>query len=273
MRVACTLSGLCLLLAGLGATPAALAAPDPWTSLLAGVSYRVFEGFGDSAVADRRLHVVRIDPARAPLLLRMVSRDGGEPRTAGAWCRDAGLAVAINAGMFNTDFRTHTGYARAGAHLNSGRWISRYRSVLALGPHGRIAELLDLEEPASPASLGRHAAVVQNLRLIRGGGQNAWKPGARRWSEAALASDAHGRILLLFSRSPYGMHSFNRLLLRLPLGIHRAQHLEGGPEASLSIHAGGIHLDLSGSYETGFNENDDNGRQWSLPNVLGVAAP
>lgn len=48
-------------------------------------------------------------------------------------------------------------------------------------------------------------------------------------------------------------------------------HVEGGPEASLSIHTGGVDLDLCGSYETGFNENDSNTHQWAIPNVLGVA--
>ena len=56
----------------------------------------------------------------------------------------------------------------------------------------------------------------------------------------------------------------------LPLGITNAMHVEGGPEASLSIHVGGVNLDLNGSYETGFNENDAERHQWPIPNVLGV---
>jgi hypothetical protein len=40
-------------------------------------------------------------------------------------------------------------------------------------------------------------------------------------------------------------------------GIERTMHAEGGPEASLSIVAGGFHLDLAGSFEAGFNENHD----------------
>jgi hypothetical protein len=67
------------------------------------------------------------------------------------------------------------------------------------------------------------------------------------------------------------MHELNDLLLHLPLDITQAMHLEGGPEASLSIHAGGVDLDLCGSYETGFEENDANAKQWPIPNVLGVA--
>ena len=48
-------------------------------------------------------------------------------------------------------------------------------------------------------------------------------------------------------------------------------YLEGGPEASLSVRAGGVSLDAIGSYETGFNENGDNTRQWELPIVIGAA--
>ena len=56
--------------------------------------------------------------------------------------------------------------------------------------------------------------------------------------------------------------------LALPLGLSAAMHVEGGPEASLSVHAGGIDLDLNGSFETGFNENESQVRQWPIPNVL-----
>jgi len=113
--------------------------------------------------------------------------------------------------------------------------------------------------------------VAQDLRLIRAPGHNRWAPSGRRWSEAALAMDGNGRILFLFSRSPCSMDELNRRLLSLPLDIRRAVHAEGGPEASLSVHAGGVDLDLCGSYETGFWENDGNSRQWPIANVLGVA--
>jgi hypothetical protein len=68
------------------------------------------------------------------------------------------------------------------------------------------------------------------------------------------------------------MSTFNRRLLAAGLGVVRAQHLEGGPEASLSIRGAGAPIDLAGSYETGFNEADDNQHQWPLPNVIGVRA-
>jgi hypothetical protein len=38
-----------------------------------------------------------------------------------------------------------------------------------------------------------------------------------------------------------------------------------------SVHVPGLSLDLHGSHETGFVENDAVDRQWPIPNVVGVA--
>lgn len=210
------------------------------------------------------LTVVRIDPTRAPLRAALASETRTNPQTAAQWCRTAGLSIAINAGMFKDDRRTNVGYLRHGRHLNNPHF-NDYQAVLALNPG-----VAWLDRDQKTAALDRFDIVVQNLRLIAGNRRNVWAQGPRRWSEAALALDDKGRLLFLFSRAPYSMRDFNDLLLRLPLGITRAMHLEGGPEASLSIHAGGVDLDLCGSYETGFREDDTNAQQWAIPNVLGV---
>lgn len=212
------------------------------------------------------LYVVRVDPARAPLDVALASESGTGPQTAAQWCRTAHLAVAINLGMFENDQRSNVGYLRHGRHVNNAR-LNAYRSVLALRPFA----WLDLDQtPASPPALAGHEIVIQNLRLIAANRKNVWAQSERRWSEAALALDANGRLLFLFSRTPYSMHDFNNLLLALPLNVTRAMHLEGGPEASLSIHVHGFDLDLCGSFETGFRENDGNTGQWAIPNVIGV---
>ena len=110
-------------------------------------------------------------------------------------------------------------------------------------------------------------AVAINAGMFQGDGRSnvGWAQTAKRWSEAAIGVDSHGR-----PRTAYTMHDFNDMLLRMPLDIAGAMHVEGGPEASLSIHTNGFDLDLAGSYETGFLENDSNDRQWPIPNVLGV---
>jgi hypothetical protein len=215
--------------------------------------------------AHSALYVVRIDPKLATLDVALASEKGSS-RTAAAWSRDAGMSVVINLGMFQSDGRSNVGYLRHGAHANNPRF-NGYRSVLAANP-GMLWVDLDQAKP----DLAKYDIVKQNLRLIAGKRKNVWAQGNRRWSEAAVAEDSRGRLLFLFSRAPYSMHDFNALLLKLPLDIQRAMHVEGGPEASLSIHAGGVDLDLAGSFETGFSENDANVRQWPIPNVLGVLA-
>jgi hypothetical protein len=262
-------AGLTLLLSRPAAGAEAL-----WKRLLPGVEYATLSMPGPVTHGDGLLHVVRIDPATAELRLVMSSEPDPRVRTAKQWCLERGLAVAINAGMFQTDFRTHVGFLRSGGSVNSRRWLSKYNSVLAFGPkHPGLPKLVLLDrEGLDEKSLEPYDTVLQNLRLIRGPGVNAWARSERRWSEAAIAADRQGRLLFLHCRSPFSMHQFNAAVLALPLGIVRAMHAEGGPEASLSIHAGGVELDLAGSYETGFTEHDRNAEQWQLPVVLGVAA-
>jgi len=237
---------------------AAVLAIQGWKSLQPGVDFTTV-----ALNAYSKLYVVRVDPQQATLDVALAS-EKGSPRTAAAWSRDAGMSVVINLGMFGSDQRSNVGYLRHGSHANNPRFNS-YRAVLAANP-GTLWVDLDHGKP----DLSKYNIVVQNLRLIAGNRKNVWAASSRRWSEAALAEDSHGRVLFLFSRSPYSMHDFNALLLKLPLDIQRAMHVEGGPEASLSIHAAGVDLDLSGSYETGFSENDLNALQWPIPNVLGV---
>lgn len=221
------------------------------------------------------LHVVRVDPEKARLRPLSVSQIGGDLRTARQWRDEFKFVAVINAGMYEQDFSTHTGFYRLGKHVNSGNWVKNYQSVLVLGPAKEdlsSASILDAAPGDGPAAFRQFETVSQNLRLIRSPGVGVWKQGKKRWSEAAVALDSKGRLLLLFSRTPFSMHDFNAKLLALPLGIIRAMHVEGGPEASLSVRGGGVELDLSGSFETGFNEDDDNQRQWPLPNILGVEA-
>jgi hypothetical protein len=256
------------------AVPAFAAAPEvAWRSLQSGVEHAVLAGAGAGLAVGERLHVVRIDPGRASLVAAMAKAGDKQQRTAAKWCRDRKLAVAINLGMYATDHLTNVGHAHVPGHVNTAHWSSKYKSVLAFAPKKQGlpgAVLLDLDEPGSKERLADYGAAIQNLRLIRAPGRNVWAKQERRWSEAAVAMDKQGRVLFIFTRQPYSMHELNAKLLALPLGISNAMHVEGGPEASLSIHAGGVHLDLNGSYETGFNEDDGEAQQWPIPNVLGV---
>jgi hypothetical protein len=242
----------------------------PFQTIAAGVEYGRVELAPNDAV-----DVIRVDPARAKLQAVMASAVDKKPRTAADWCGKAKLVAAINLGMYLDDHLSNVGHAHAGEHVNQSRWNSKYQSVLALDPKKPglpRALMLDLDAPGAKERLADYNTVVQNLRLIAGPSRNVWKEQPRRWSEAAVAMDKEGRILFIHGRAPHSMHEFNRLLLASSLGVVAAMHVEGGPEASLSVRAKKLQLDRNGSYETGFVENDDVNQQWEIPNVLGVVA-
>jgi hypothetical protein len=254
-RRSAALAIACLLIVPI-ATPAGVGTNISWRTLQPGVGL---------AIRDQ-LYIVRVDPSVAKLTTALASEARSAPRTAADWCRSSHLAVAINAGMFQNDHKSNVGYLRHGRHLNNAQW-NDYQAVVAINSKRALWLDLDSDQKQQTAD---YDVVIQNLRLITKNRKNVWAPNNRQWSEVALAIDNKGRLLFLFSRAPYSMRELNALLLSLPLNIAGAMHLEGGPEASLSIHTGGIDLDLAGSYETGFWENDRNERQWPIPNVLGV---
>jgi hypothetical protein len=161
----------------------------------------------------------------------------------------------------------------------SSKW-NPYQSVFLFDPIGPSAgvasasapsmRLIERDDPAQMALLPRYRGRIQNLRLVAAPATNKWKSNGRAWSEAALAMDGAGRILIVFARAPHQMVDFNARIIA-QLGVVSAQHLEGGPEASLSIRAPQLRLDRAGSFETGFFDHS-NQEQWPLPNVLVLRA-
>lgn len=252
-------------------------AAGAWRSLAPGVEYGTFTLESAPDEGDGLAHVVRIDTTKATLDFALASETkDGEPRRCGEWTDQHGFVAAINAGMYGTDLRTNVGYLRHGAHENNGRWKGTYQSVLVFGPRAKglpPAALVDrdtLDAKAFEEQVKQYENVVQNLRLVKGAGENVWKPNAREWSEAMVGVDGQGRVLFLFSRTPFEMVELNTRVLKLPLGLVRAMHVEGGPEASLSVRAPGLSLDLAGGYVSSIFERGDDARQWRIPNVLGV---
>ena len=258
---------------GLIAPALAQAPPPVWRGLGRGAEYAAIALSPKPAIGDGLLHVVRVDPSLATLRARIAGQLGARSRTAREWCDDPRVVAVINAGMFDRDLSTHVGYLRVGERIATSRWARQYNSILLLGarhPNLPAATIRDAPPGGRAADFADYHTVIQNLRLIRDPAVNVWAQSDRRWSEAAIALDRQGRILFLFCRSPFTMHDFNALVTALPLGVTRAMHVEGGPEASLSVRGPGLAVDLAGSYETGFNPADDNSKQWPLPNVVAV---
>jgi hypothetical protein len=243
-----------------------------WTHRASGVEYAQYP-FGDRQTESNLLHVIRINPRRARLVALSQGKDDPHGRTAQQWCEDFGLVAVINAGMYDVDFMTHVGYMKTPATVNNKRWNKTFESVLLLDgtattlPPAVIRDRSDLNETI----LKSFGTVIQNLRLIRNPGVNVWTKPSRAWSEAAIAEDRSGNILFLFSRKPYTMLEFNEKLLQTDLNVVRAMHVEGGPEASLSLCSDTKKLHLAGQSETSFQYPGEEGMvQMEIPNIVGV---
>jgi hypothetical protein len=250
-------------------------APSGWQTLSPGMEIKYFKATQSSIVGDSRIAVLRMDPHLWELEFAGASQTGeGATHTAREWCEKRKFTAAINAGMFLGDGKTHLGYMRFREHVNNSR-ANPYQSVAAFDPRdGALPRfrIFDLDAPGVTLQniLRDYASAAQNLRLVKHPGSNQWSQQSKQWSEAALGEDSAGRILFIYSRSPFSMHDLIQELLASGIGLVAAQHLEGGPEAQLYLQAGGTELEMFGSYETSFRANDDNGAAWPVPNVLGV---
>ena len=131
------LSGLASLLGVLVSGAPLRAADLKWTELEPGLEYATTEAPGPRPLAlpiDDHIHLVRVDPKVRSLEAVMAGAGDGRSRTAAQWCRERHLAVAINMGMFQTDRRTNTGYARSPGYVNNGHWAAKYKAALGFGP-------------------------------------------------------------------------------------------------------------------------------------------
>jgi hypothetical protein len=255
-----------------------LAKPTPanWKQLAPGLNIQYIIAKTPSTTGDSRITVIRIDPNVWELIFVGVNQPREEStKTAKEWCESHKLTAAINAGMFATDYRTHTGYLKYRDHLNSS-YINNYQSVMAFDPKKgkeippfRIFDL-DGSGITIKSILNDYNSAIQNLRLIKKPGTNVWNQQDREWSEAAIGEDKEGRILFIFSRSPFSMHNLNKELLGSGTGIVAAQHLEGGPEAQLYLKIDDFEIDLYGSFETSYNEDDSNSLAFPIPNIIGI---
>jgi hypothetical protein len=247
-----------------------------WKAVEPGMELRFLEAQKEGVQSNSPIAILRIDPALWDLEVLGTSRTGeSSGHTARDWCQRHNLTAAINAGMFETDQKTHLGYLRYREHVNNSHQ-NNYQSVAAFDPRDSAGasrfRIFDLDAPGVTFQgiLKDYASLVQNLRLVKRTGQNQWGQQERRWSEAALGEDRDGRILFIFSRVALSMHDLNQELLASDIGLVAAQHLEGGPEAQLYLQAGQTKLEMFGSYETSFREDDNNAAAWPVPNILGV---
>ncbi len=228
-----------------------------------------FVGVGDQCIT-----VVRAEPARWQLRL-MQARDSGGERTAEEWSSGFGLAAVINASMYQSNGRS-VGLMIDGPHANNPADNTKYGGFMAFGPtRAELAEVGTFGRDCAGFDLAAikrdYRVVVQNYRLLDCAGQPVTWQDSKAFSAAVVGVDKQGRVVFVHSRTPYTMTQLARALVAPPFDLVFAMHTEGGPEASLFVHAGDFTAREIGSYETGFLTTDEHKTFTPIPNVLGLA--
>lgn len=253
------------------ALPSAASDKSEWRQLESGLEYTAIPL--PSTTEGATLDVVRADLARFRLKLFNASAPGeGNPRTAREWSERHGLALAVNASMYQEDHRTSVSLMRTRDHVNNRR-LSKDRTVLAFDRlDSKVPEVQLIDRDCQDfEALGKHyGSLVQSIRMIACDGRNVWSKDARRTSIVCLGMDRRGRLVFVLARAPIGPHDLIEVLKRRPLELRSAMYLEGGPEAQLFVRAGGKELNLTGGGEPPFLPSARKPAAWRIPNVLGL---
>ncbi len=250
------------------------ATADIWELVDKGLHVGEFRSPQRSILGNSVITIIKIDPAQYTFKLLSAKEVGVKGMTLKGWCRQFGLLGGVNAGMYQTDGLSNVGYMKNFTHINNARIASKFLSVFACNPVAeeiRRAKIFDIDESNMKDVIGNYNTVVQNLRLIKRPGENRWSKQAKIWSEVALGEDREGNILFIYSPTPYSMYKFNAILLTLPVDIVCAQHLEGGPEASIYLRYKDVEIEKYGSYDSSFTGVDHTQGAAYIPNMIGFS--
>ena len=266
---------LIVLVASVGVAPGLEARPPAvWEELEPGLEFGVFEAPQRSEVGDSMVRALRIDPARFELRLMSASTPGqARILTARRWCERNDLVAAINASMYQADYRSSVSLMRTRDHVNNPR-VSGDNTILAFDRLDNTvpeAQIIDRTCQDLQALRPHYGSLVQSIRMISCDGRNVWKQQDKKWSTAAIGVDGEGRVLFLHVRSQYSTHDLINILLALPLDLKRAMYVEGGPEAQLYVHSGDREEEHVGILTAGLVESGRIKLALPVPNVVGIA--
>ncbi len=243
-----------------------------WKELEAGLYYSEINSPIKSEFGDSKINVLKINPKNYNFHLISAKQEQEYKKTAEEWADKKGLIALVNAGMFMGD-GTNTGFMKNYNFFNNKKMASSYNSVVSFNRMEESSpefQIIDLRCQDWNILKEKYNSFSQGIRMIDCNQRNVWEKQNKKWSMSVIGEDKEGNALFIFSRSPYSVHDFIDILLKLPLNIKKAMYLEGGPEASFYLNSKEKIIKKCGSYETGFNENDLNQDFWPIPNVIGI---
>jgi len=245
-----------------------------WQKLAPGLELGIFSAPLPSEIGDSKIRVLRIDPQRYQLRLLSASAfENGRPLSAKQWSRQNGLVAAINASMYQEDYKSSVSLMRTKAHINNPR-LSKDMTILAFDRKTAdvpLVKIIDRQCEDFKIWQKKYCTLIQSIRMISCTGKNVWTKQPQKWSTAAIGIDNRDRILFIHVGSPYSTHDFIRFLKKLPLNISQAMYAEGGPQAQLYINTGDIEHEFVGNYEIEIQGNMKNLISRPVPNVVGIS--
>ena len=246
-----------------------------WQKLETGLNYASVSLQVKSSVGDSKVDILKIDPKYFKLEMLCAGEKKMDSKKADQWCKDNKLLAVINAGMFKLegDYKMCTGYMKNYKYINNPSLNGAYRNLVAFNAKDSsvpAAQIIDITCQDWNILKGKYNSFSQGIRMIDCKQNNSWQLQQKKWSMVLIGEDKYGNMLFIFVRSPYRVHDFVNELLALPINLKRLMYLEGGPEASFYLQHPSLKLEKCGSYETGFNENDNNKQFWDIPNLIGI---
>jgi hypothetical protein len=244
-----------------------------WQVLDTGLSLGEYVSPIKSDIGNSTLTILKIDPAHYSFHLAAASEKTGLNHMASEWCSDKKFIAAINAGMYHQGGQ-NVGFMKNFKYINNAAFSKTYKCILAFNRKDSSVpeiQIIDMDcQPNWKEIVEHYNTCTQSIRMIDCHQKNVWSPKPRKWSTVVWGMDKKGNALMIYCRSPYTAYDFINIVLQSPLDIAQMMYLEGGPEASFYLKSGKVSRDLIGSYETGFNENDDYTQAWPIPNVIGI---
>jgi phosphodiester glycosidase len=228
--------------------------PAIWNSLADGLEF---------IEIDSAIWVFKINPATYRFKARY-----GEKKPLTYWAQ--ARSGAINMGMFH-DGKNPSGYTKIEGKVIQPKHNKIYNLYMVWDYNN--FKIIDRNKVDLTTILA-WPNVSQNIRMITPGGQrNRWQKDEKYWSVSTIATTKDGNVLFIHSRKPYTMHDFINVLLAQDkkLNIDYMLYTEGGPESGIIIRGDGINelpFKRTGSFETGFWENDNNNSFWDVPFAL-----
>jgi len=245
-----------------------------WQKLAQGLELGIFNAPLTSEIGDSKVRVLRIDPQHYRLrLLNASATENGRPLSARQWSQQNGLVAAINASMYQEDYKSSVSLMRTRAHVNNPR-VSKDMSILAFDRKDddvpRV-KIIDRQCEDFEIWQKKYRTVVQSIRMISCNGKNVWTQQPQKWSTAAIGVDDRDRVLFIHIGSPYSTHDVIDIMKKLPLNITRAMYAEGGPQAQLYIKIGNYEYEFVGNYEIEIQNNMKKLISRPVPNVVGIS--